>query len=278
MKRIFDLFFAFLGIMLLLPIYLLITIFIKLDSKGEILYKQERIGKDGIHFYVFKFRTMIPNAFSKGALTVGSRDPRVTNVGYYLRKYKLDELPQLFNVLIGDMSFVGPRPEVKKYTDLYNENQRVVLSVKPGITDYASIKYRNENDLLAQSSDPEKLYIEEIMPEKLNLNLKYINDKFGHLKGDQMIQETVQIIKRTVRSNDLVARLGGDEFGILNIETNLENTQKLANRISESLKQAGINAAIGVAARQPGTDLQQTVVEADKQMYRHKRQIKDMSQ
>ena len=176
MKRIFDLFFAFLGIMLLLPIYLLITIFIKLDSKGEILYKQERIGKDGIPFYVLKFRTMVPDAFSKGALTVGSRDPRVTGVGYYLRKYKLDELPQLFNVLFGEMSFVGPRPEVKKYTDLYNENQRVVLSVKPGITDYASIKYRNENDLLAQSSDPEKLYIEEIMREKLNLNLKYIND------------------------------------------------------------------------------------------------------
>ena len=176
MKRIFDLFFAFLGIMLLLPIYLLITIFIKLDSKGEILYKQERIGKDGIPFYVLKFRTMVPDAFSKGALTVGSRDPRVTGVGFYLRKYKLDELPQLFNVFFGEMSFVGPRPEVKKYTDLYNENQRVVLSVKPGITDYASIKYRNENDLLAQSSDPEKLYIEEIMPEKLNLNLKYIND------------------------------------------------------------------------------------------------------
>lgn len=176
MKRIFDLFFAFLGIMLLLPIYILIAIFIKLDSKGEILYKQERIGKDGIPFYVLKFRTMVPDAFSKGALTVGSRDPRVTGVGFYLRKYKLDELPQLFNVLFGEMSFVGPRPEVKKYTDLYNENQRLVLSVKPGITDYASIKYRNENDLLAQSSDPEKLYIEEIMPEKLNLNLKYIND------------------------------------------------------------------------------------------------------
>ena len=140
------------------------------------MYKQERIGKDGIPFYVLKFRTMVPDAFSKGALTVGSRDPRVTGVGFYLRKYKLDELPQLFNVLFGEMSFVGPRPEVKKYTDLYNENQRVVLSAKPGITDYASIKYRNENDLLAQSSDPEKLYIEEIMPEKLNLNLKYIND------------------------------------------------------------------------------------------------------
>ena len=176
MKRIFDLFFAFLGIMLLLPIYLLIAIFIKLDSKGEILYKQERIGKDGIPFYVLKFRTMVPDAFSKGALTVGSRDPRVTGVGFYLRKYKLDELPQLFNVFFGEMSFVGPRPEVKKYTDLYNENQRLVLSVKPGITDYASIKYRNENDLLAQSSDPERLYIEEIMPEKLNLNLKYINN------------------------------------------------------------------------------------------------------
>ena len=176
MKRIFDLFFAFIGILLLLPIYLLIAILIKFDSKGEVLYKQERIGKDGIPFYVLKFRTMVPDAFSKGALTVGSRDPRVTGVGFYLRKYKLDELPQLFNVLFGEMSFVGPRPEVKKYTDLYNENQRVVLSVKPGITDYASIKYRNENDLLAQSSDPEKLYIEEIMPEKLNLNLKYIND------------------------------------------------------------------------------------------------------
>lgn len=176
MKRIFDLFFAFLGIMLLLPIYLLIAIFIKLDSKGEILYKQERIGKEGIPFYVLKFRTMVPDAFSKGALTVGSRDPRVTGVGFYLRKYKLDELPQLFNVFFGEMSFVGPRPELKKYTDLYNENQRLVLSVKPGITDYASIKYRNENDLLAQSSDPEKLYIEEIMPHKLELNLQYIKN------------------------------------------------------------------------------------------------------
>ena len=176
MKRIFDLFFSFLGILFLLPIYIIIAILIKIDSNGDILYKQERIGKNGIPFYVLKFRTMIPNAFSKGALTVGSRDPRVTRVGFYLRKYKLDELPQLFNVFFGEMSFVGPRPEVKKYTDLYNENQRLVLSVKPGITDYASIKYRNENDLLAQSSDPEKLYIEEIMPEKLNLNLKYIND------------------------------------------------------------------------------------------------------
>ena len=176
MKRIFDLFFSFLGILFLLPIYIIIAILIKIDSNGDILYKQERIGKNGIPFYVLKFRTMIPNAFSKGALTVGSRDPRVTNIGFYLRKYKLDELPQLFNVFLGEMSFVGPRPEVKKYTDLYNAEQKKVLSVAPGITDYASIKFRNENDLLSESDDPEKLYIDQIMPEKLNLNLKYIND------------------------------------------------------------------------------------------------------
>ena len=119
---------------------------------------------------------MRPDSFNKGALTVGSRDPRITNIGYYLRKYKLDELPQLFNVFLGEMSFVGPRPEVKKYTDLYTKEQQKVLQVRPGITDYASIKYRNENDMLSASDDPEKLYIEEIMPEKLNLNLKYIND------------------------------------------------------------------------------------------------------
>lgn len=176
MKRIFDLFFSFLGILFLLPIYIIIAILIKIDSNGDILYKQERIGKNGIPFYVLKFRTMIPNAFSKGALTVGSRDPRVTNIGFYLRKYKLDELPQLFNVFLGEMSFVGPRPEVREYTDLYDQNQKKILSVKPGITDYASIKYRNENDLLANSNDPEKLYIEEIMPNKLELNLQYINN------------------------------------------------------------------------------------------------------
>lgn len=176
MKRIFDLFFSFLGILFLLPMYFIIAILIKLDSKGDIFYKQERIGENGMPFYVLKFRTMIPNAFSKGALTVGSRDPRVTRVGFYLRKYKLDELPQLFNVFFGEMSFVGPRPEVRKYTDLYNQEQQKVLSVKPGITDYASIKYRNENDLLAASDNPEKLYIDEIMPHKLQLNLEYIKN------------------------------------------------------------------------------------------------------
>jgi len=176
MKRLFDLFFSAIGIIVLSPIYLIISLLIIFDSKGGVLYKQERIGKNSVPFNVLKFRIMVFDAFAKGALTVGSRDPRVTNIGYYLRKYKLDELPQLFNVFFGDMSFVGPRPEVRKYTDLYNNDQKKVLSVKPGITDYASIKYRNENDLLAASKNPEKLYIEEIMPKKLELNMKYIND------------------------------------------------------------------------------------------------------
>lgn len=176
MKRLFDVFFSMFGIAVLLPVYLLISLLISADSKGGVIYRQERTGRGGKIFQVLKFRTMRPDSFNKGALTVGSRDPRITNIGYYLRKYKLDELPQLFNVLLGEMSFVGPRPEVKKYTDLYTEEQRQVLQVRPGITDYASIKFRNENDLLSASDDPEKLYIEEIMPEKLTLNLKYIND------------------------------------------------------------------------------------------------------
>lgn len=176
MKRIFDIVFSLVGIIILLPVFAIISLFIALDSKGGILYRQERSGKGGRIFKVLKFRTMRPDSFSKGALTVGSRDSRITNIGFYLRKYKLDELPQLFNVLKGDMSFVGPRPEVKKYTDLYDRRQIRVLSVRPGITDYASIRFRNENDLLAESSDPEKLYIDKIMPEKLDLNLKYIDD------------------------------------------------------------------------------------------------------
>jgi len=176
MKRIFDIVFSLVGIIILLPVFAIISLFIALDSKGGILYRQERSGKKGKIFKVLKFRTMRPDSFSKGALTVGSRDSRITGIGFYLRKYKLDELPQLFNVLKGDMSFVGPRPEVKKYTDLYDQRQIRVLSVRPGITDYASIRFRNENDLLAESSDPEKLYIDKIMPDKLDLNLKYIDD------------------------------------------------------------------------------------------------------
>ncbi|QIG89174.1 sugar transferase [Chryseobacterium sp. POL2] len=176
MKRFFDIVLSLIGIIVLIPVYIIIAIAISLDSKGGVIYRQKRIGRNSVPFDVLKFRTMRPDSFSKGALTVGDRDPRVTKVGYFLRKYKLDELPQLFNVLLGDMSFVGPRPEVEKYTKLYNEEQKKVLSVRPGITDNASIKYRNESELLAKSQNPEQTYIDVIMPEKLTINLDYIED------------------------------------------------------------------------------------------------------
>ncbi|HOE39184.1 MAG TPA: sugar transferase [Bacteroidales bacterium] len=176
MKRIFDLLFSFLGLVILSPFLLIIAILIVIDSKGDIFYLQQRVGKDNKDFNIFKFRTMRPNSDRQGLLTVGAKDSRITKIGVSLRKYKIDELPQLINVLIGNMSFVGPRPEVRKYVDLYNSEQKKVLTVKPGITDYASIKYSNENELLAKSKNPEKTYIEEIMPAKLELNLKYIKE------------------------------------------------------------------------------------------------------
>ena len=162
---------------ILLPFFLLISLFILLDSKGGIFYKQVRVGKNGKDFYLIKFRSMRTDADKKGLLTVGGRDPRITRIGYYLRKYKIDELPQLLNVLKGDMSLVGPRPEVRKYVNLYNDEQKKVLSVQPGITDYASIEYSNENEILGKAEHPEQVYIEEIMPAKLRLNLKYIAEK-----------------------------------------------------------------------------------------------------
>jgi lipopolysaccharide/colanic/teichoic acid biosynthesis glycosyltransferase len=177
MKRFIDILICLPAVVILSPVFMVIAIWIKTDSTGPVLYLQERIGKSGKPFRIFKFRTMRTNADKQGLLTVGGRDPRVTGAGYHLRKYKLDELPQLFNVLIGHMSLVGPRPEVKKYVDLYSTDQRKVLSVKPGITDYASIEYSNENELLARSDDPESTYIKEVMPAKLRLNLKYIQEQ-----------------------------------------------------------------------------------------------------
>lgn len=175
LKRLFDFFFSFLGLLILFPFFLVIGFLIVIDSKGGIFYRQIRVGKNGKDFGLFKFRTMRPDSDKKGLLTVGGRDPRITSIGFYLRKYKLDELPQLINVLIGDMSLVGPRPEVRKYVDLYNSEQQKVLLVKPGITDFASIEYFNENELLGKSENPEETYINEVMPDKLKLNLKYIN-------------------------------------------------------------------------------------------------------
>jgi len=175
MKRFFDITFSFIGLIVLTPFFLIISIWILLDSRGGIFYRQTRVGKNGVDFRLWKFRSMRPDADKKGLLTVGGRDPRITRSGYFLRKTKMDELPQLINVLFGDMSFVGPRPEVRKYVDLYNAEQKKVLNVRPGITDLASLEYFEESELLAKSTDPEKTYIEEIMPAKLKLNLQYIN-------------------------------------------------------------------------------------------------------
>ena len=177
MIRFFDFILSLVGLVVLAPIFIVLAIWIKIDSKGSVFYKQVRVGQNGIDFGLFKFRSMVVDADKKGLITVGGRDPRITRSGYFIRKYKLDELPQLINVLLGDMSLVGPRPEVRKYVDLYTYEQQKVLSVKPGITDYASIEYMDENEILGKSSDPEKTYIEEIMPEKIKYNMKYIQNK-----------------------------------------------------------------------------------------------------
>ena len=169
---------------------MLIAISLKVNSNGPVFFKQSRIGLNGIPFDVFKFRSMRINSDKLGLITVGGRDPRVTSVGYILRKFKLDELPQLINVLIGDMSLVGPRPEVKKYVDLYTQKQRKVLSIRPGITDWASIYYRDENVILGQSSNPEKDYIEKVMQDKLNYNLIYI-ENYGFVQYFKIIFSTI---------------------------------------------------------------------------------------
>lgn len=175
-KRFWDIVISFLGIVLTSPLLLLMSILIKLTSRGPVFYRQERIGKDGKPFYILKFRTMVVHADAQGPhITVGG-DKRITGVGKVLRKTKLDELPQLFNVLLGQMSLVGPRPEVAEYVKLYTPEQRKVLSVRPGITDYASVCFRNENEILARAQDPEREYVERIMPLKLRYNQKYIQE------------------------------------------------------------------------------------------------------
>lgn len=190
LKRLFDIVCSFSGILFLIPFFVIISLIQIISSGLPIFYFQTRVGKNNIDFKLFKFRTMNLNADKHGLLTVGGRDPRVTKLGYYLRKYKLDELPQLFNVLFGTMSLVGPRPEVRKYVDMYNALQLNVLFVKPGITDYASLEFINENELLALSIEPEKTYINDIMPKKLALNLKYIKN--------QNIMVDLKIITQTI--------------------------------------------------------------------------------
>lgn len=175
MKRIFDIVFSLAGIIILSPFLIVIGLIVAFDSAGGIFYLQKRVGKNNVDFYLIKFRTMVENSDRKGFLTVGSNDSRITRSGGWIRKLKLDELPQFFNILKGEMSFVGPRPEVREYVNLYTEDQLRVLSIRPGLTDYASIKYSNENEILSSFINPEKAYIEEIMQDKLRLNLRYID-------------------------------------------------------------------------------------------------------
>lgn len=193
LKRTFDIIFSFLGLLFLSPFILIISLIVLAGSKGPAFFIQSRVGRNNKDFGLYKFRTMKTDSDRSGLLTVGNRDPRITNAGYYLRKYKLDEIPQLLNVLTGDMSFVGPRPEVRKYVDMYSVEQKNILNVRPGITDLASIKYRNENELLAGADDPEKYYINEIMPDKIRINLEYISDR-SILKDIKIILKTLKAL------------------------------------------------------------------------------------
>ena len=191
MKRALDLVFSLVVLILFLPFGLIISLLILFSSPGGVFYRQERIGKNGVPFMLYKFRSMRTNADQSGRLTVGIKDSRITGVGVFIRKYKLDEFPQFINVLIGNMSIVGPRPEVHEFVALYTEEQQKILTVKPGITDYASLEYFNENEQLAQSDDPKKTYIEEVMPHKIEINQKYLSrPTLGH---------DLQIIFKTIR-------------------------------------------------------------------------------
>lgn len=177
MIRFFDLIFSIMGLVILSPLFIVLYLLIRIESKGGGFYSQERIGKNGKPFKLYKFRSMRIGSDKKGLITIGEKDNRITKTGFILRKYKLDELPQLWNVFIGDMSLVGPRPEVKKYTDLYTEEQKQILHVRPGITDWASIKYVDENKILGESKTPDEAYVNLIMPNKIKLNMVYIQNQ-----------------------------------------------------------------------------------------------------
>ena len=174
MKRLFDVIASGLGLIVLSPLFVILAIWIKLDRKGPVFYRQVRVGYKNKDFRIFKFRSMRVGSDKGSLVTIGGHDPRVTRSGYFIRKFKFDELPQLINVFLGDMSLVGPRPEVRHYVDYWTPEQMHVLDVRPGITDPASIKFRNENELMEKAEDPEKYYIEVIMQEKIKLYLEYV--------------------------------------------------------------------------------------------------------
>ncbi len=177
MKRLFDVVSSGLGLIILSPLFAILSIWIKMDSKGPVFYRQVRVGKDNKDFRIFKFRSMRVGADKGSLVTIGGHDPRITRSGYFIRKFKLDELPQLINVFVGDMSLVGPRPEVRHYVNFWTPEQMQVLDVRPGITDPASIKFRNENELMEKAEDPERYYIEVIMQEKIKLYLDYVQNR-----------------------------------------------------------------------------------------------------
>ena len=177
MIRLLDIIFSFLGLLILSPFLIIVYIAIIIESRGGGFYKQIRVGKDGKRFMLYKFRSMRVDSDSKSQITIGARDPRITKTGLFVRRFKIDELPQLLNVLKGDMSLVGPRPEVPLYVDTYSEEQRKVLSVLPGVTDYASIRYVDENEILGKAENPHQTYIDEILPNKLKLNMEYIENR-----------------------------------------------------------------------------------------------------
>jgi lipopolysaccharide/colanic/teichoic acid biosynthesis glycosyltransferase len=190
LKRLFDIIFSLILLLTFLPVFIVVAVLIGVDSKGGVFFKQIRVGKNNVDFFLYKFRTMSVGSDKKGEITIGNNDSRITKVGSVLRKYKLDEFPQLLNILNGEMSIVGPRPEVRKYVELYTKEQLTVLSVKPGLTDYASLEYINESEILGNSEDPNQTYINEIMPIKLKLNLRYIS-KISFITDLSLIFKTI---------------------------------------------------------------------------------------
>ena len=190
LKRLFDITCSLIILLTFSPVFIVIALFIVIDSEGGVFFHQIRVGKNNVDFSLYKFRTMSVGSDKKGQITIGNNDSRITKVGLVLRKYKLDEFPQLLNILNGEMSIVGPRPEVRKYVKLYTKKQLNVLSVKPGLTDYASLEYINESEILGNSEDPNHTYINEVMPIKLELNLKYIS-KISFITDLSLIFKTI---------------------------------------------------------------------------------------
>lgn len=196
MKRLFDIVASACGLILLSPLFFIVSVWIKLDSTGPVFYRQVRVGRYNKDFKIFKFRTMRVGADKGSLVTIGGRDPRVTRIGYYLRKFKIDELPQLINVFIGDMSLVGPRPEVRHYVNYWTPEQLHVLDVRPGITDPASIKFRNENELMESAEDPESFYINVIMQEKLKLYLEYVHNASFWYDIELILKTIYTVVKK----------------------------------------------------------------------------------